>query len=139
MRVSVYFKLGRSQGELDFVDVDTRKDTQLFIDPRALDWIETSWGDECASLIDDFFETLLREIQAGRHELARQLIAQMGEPNETHLGYSSRESAGRGVGIGNAAKIYKSLAGSKAITSGLVTQLEETALMIKGVDRDLVS
>jgi hypothetical protein len=36
MHVTDYYHLGRTQGEVDFVDVDTATDNPIFIDPRAI-------------------------------------------------------------------------------------------------------
>jgi hypothetical protein len=47
MRVSQYFELGRSQPTLDFVDVDIATDIPVFISPRALTLLPSSWGHEC--------------------------------------------------------------------------------------------
>jgi hypothetical protein len=49
-RVSQYFKLGLPQAALDFVDVDVRRDTPLFVDPAALLIISSEWAAESALL-----------------------------------------------------------------------------------------
>jgi hypothetical protein len=42
--VSQHFKLGRTQAELDFVDVDVTGDTPLFIDPQAIRQLPDDWA-----------------------------------------------------------------------------------------------
>jgi hypothetical protein len=50
-RVSQYFKLGLPQAALDFVDVDVRRDTPLFVDPAALLIISSEWAAESACCV----------------------------------------------------------------------------------------
>ncbi len=98
MRVSERYKLGLEQASLDFVDVDIRDDTHLFIDPRAFHQIDTDWTQECISDLQSFFSTVLGRIQSGDDTGARILLSSLGEPNETHLGVSEGRARGRGMG-----------------------------------------
>jgi hypothetical protein len=59
-RVSQHFHLGLDQPSLDFVDVDIIGDLSVFIDPRALRLLHSEWGDECVSLIQNFFRAVLQ-------------------------------------------------------------------------------
>lgn len=139
MRVSQHYKLGRTQAGLSFVDVDIERDVALFINPRALRALPDAWGHECASLIQGFFTEVLRLIRAKKHQQAIALLRQLREPNETHLGVSKDKSKGRGLGSSKAEDAWAALANSKAILSGLVTDLEDTVLMIENVSNDIVS
>lgn len=139
MRISKRFKLNRHQGELDFVDVDDVGDTRLFVDPRALRLLPTEWGHECVSLIQNFFRTVLKAIQEGEDAEAIRLLGGLTEPNETHLGLSKREARGTALGPGLARDTFKSLSQSEAAKSSLLVDLEDTALMVEGIDRDRVS
>lgn len=139
MRVSEYFELGRTQGDLDFVDVDVYGDTPLFVDPHALRHLSSTWGQECVSLLQDFFETLLEAIRDGDHTSGRRLLGGLHEPNETHLGMSRRRARGRAIGREFATQIWDALSSSEAARTGLLRDLEDTALLIRGIDRDLIS
>ena len=139
MRVSEYFKLGRSQGDLDFIDVDIDGDTCLFVDPHALRHLNSLWGHECVSLLQDFFEAVLDAIRARDQNAGRRLLGGLHEPNETHLGMSRSRARGHAIGAGFAAEIWDALSSSEAARTGLLTDLEDTALFIKGIDRDLIS
>lgn len=141
MRVSEHFKLGRAQPALDFVDVDIEEDIRVFLDPRSLVVLppESEWGRECTSLIQDLFDTVLQAIRGGDDDRARQLLARLREPNETHLGLSIGPSRGRALGIESARNVWDALRESEAVKSGLIEDLEDTILMVEGIGSDIVS
>jgi hypothetical protein len=139
LRIAEEFNLGLSQAALDFVNVDSSTDARLFVDPRALRLLPTPWGHECVSLIQSFFEQVLACIRAGNRNAGIALLAHLGEPNETHLGLSRAKSRGSGLGRETATLIYDSLAQSEAVKSGLLEDLEETALMVEYIGRDRIS
>jgi hypothetical protein len=139
MRVSEYFHLGRDQGELDFVDVDIRGDTPVYVDPRALRLLPTDWGQECVSLIQHFFRTVLRAIRQGDDVEAQRLLAGLREPNETHLGLSRDRARGSALGTGLARDVWEALSETDAAATGLLQDLEDTTLLVPGIDRDRIS
>lgn len=137
--MSRYFKLGRTQPTLDFVDVDYSGDTGLFISPKALAGLPSDWGDACVSLVQSFFGTVLSHIKAGRHGEAERLLKALREPNETHLGLSVGKSKGRALGDSSAHDVWRALSNSQAATSGLIRDLEDTVLLIPGIGVDVIS
>jgi hypothetical protein len=139
MRVSDYFNLKRKQPTLDFVDVDVFGDTKVFVDPRALRLLPSTWGDECVSLVQNFFRVVLEAIQKGEHGRARQLLGALGEPNETHLGLSKARARGRALGEESAVDVWEALSKSDAVSSGLLEDLEDTILMVDGISSDIIS
>lgn len=139
VRVSEHFSLGAQQDALDFVDVDIWGDDPLFVDPRALRTLHTPWTDECVTLLQDFFSTVLAAIRQGDLAKARYLLGHLREPNETHLGLSQGRPQGHGLGPGSARQVADALLSSEAIRSGLLEDLEETVLMIEGISFDKVS
>lgn len=139
MRVSSHFHLNASQGELDFVDVDCENDLKVYIDPRALRLLPSTWAQECVSLIQNFFQHVLDEIRSGSNSHALRLIEGLSEPNETHLGLSRGKSRGRGIGRYSAYDVWSALSKSEAVKTGLLTDLEETILFIRGIGTDLLS
>lgn len=138
-RVAEHYGLGLGQAELDFLNVDVIGDDLLYVDPRALRLSQAPWARECVSLIQDFFDAVLAAIRSGDHTRAIQLLAQLREPNETHLGMSTARSRGQALGPGSARQIWESLRDSEAIQTGLIQDLEETALMVEGIAFDKVS
>ena len=139
MRVSEFYDLGRTQPTLDFVDVDIREDTPVFVDPRALRLLRSHWAEECTSLVQNFFREVLDKIRSGEHEEARRLLGALHEPNETHLGLSRGLSRGRGLGAGLARGVWEALAESEAVHTGLLEDLEDTILLVEGISADIIS
>lgn len=139
MRVSELYELGLEQASLDFVDVDVRDDTHLFIDPRALHHVDTEWTQECVSDLQSFISTVLSRIQSGDDAGARVLLASLSEPNETHLGVSEGRARGRGMGPDLAKTIWEGLKTSRAVESGLIEDLEDTILFIEHIGHDIIS
>src|ERR1700761_2550079 len=140
MRVSEYYKLERTQSELDFVDVDIYGDVPLYVDPRALRLLRNPWGQEAVALVQDFFTAVLEAIRHDDEKEGQRLLAGLSEPNETHLGLSRGKAKGSGLGKGLALAVYRSLRASDAVKAeGLLEDLEDTALMVEGIDRDRIS
>jgi hypothetical protein len=139
MRVSEYFKLSVGQGEVDFVDVHIDRDVQLFFDPTAIRHAHGAFRDECVALLQSFFDHVVDLIRKGSHGKARALLNQLSEPSETHLGYAGRGSHGLGVGPDRARQLWEALRDSEAVKTGLLQDLEDTALLIPGIDVDIVS
>ncbi|MCV7348264.1 hypothetical protein [Mycolicibacterium rhodesiae] len=137
-RVSEVFGLSGTQGTFDFIDVYVDRDIPLFIDPAVLANVDSEWTQECASAVQTFFQTVLDLIIAEDHQQAKALLSHLGEDNSTRLGYSA-SSRGSGIGDGLAEKFYEELSTSKALESGLITDLEDTALFIEGVREDRIS
>lgn len=124
---------------MEFVDVDIYGDDRLFVDPTALRLLDTDWTNECAALVQDFFATVLQAVRDGRTVRARQLLRGLSEPNETHLGVSRGKARGHAIGSGFANEIAKALEDSEAVASGLLRDLEDTVLMLPGIDADIIS
>jgi hypothetical protein len=88
------FRLGKSQSELDFVDIALQRDNRLFLDPFAISQKLDRWSQSAASTIRIFFQQVVDDIRANRHEHAHQLLMHLREPNETRLGFSKGRSQG---------------------------------------------
>lgn len=139
MRVSEHYNLGLTQPYLDFVDVETNADLQLYIDPRALRLFTTEWGTECVSLVQHFFDAVLEAVRAGDRRTGLQLLSRLTEPNETRLGMSRGLPRGRALGPDSAAMVWAAFASSEAARTGLLDDLSDALLMVEGIGPDIVS
>lgn len=138
-RVSQFFSLDRNQNTLDFVDVPIGNDAAVFLDPARLRAMETPWASECNSLLQHFFETLLRCLAENQEIFGLSMLGALTEKNEFHLGFSRGLSDGRAFGPKYAARVWATLQRSKARGSGLLRDLEDTILFIEGIGPDRVS
>lgn len=134
-----HFGINKSQPELDFVDIDLKEDTPLYIDPYALTTREDEWSVECHSLVVSYFEEILCAIQNNDMRRGLILLNHLNEPEETKLGVSLNGNKGRGIGSLQAKDIFNALRNSRAAKSGLLEDLSDFALFIPQIGRDKIS
>lgn len=139
MKISELFELNKTQHELDFVDIDVSKDKPVFIDPFFISTRNDPWCEGASRTIKSFFQLIIDLIRQNDEDSARQMFINLNEPNETCLGVSSGKPKGRGVDDFQADQIFESILESKAVQSGVVEDLEDTAIFIHGIGRDKVS
>jgi hypothetical protein len=137
--ISEIYHLGKTQRELDFINIDPRRDFPVYLNPFVLSTRVDHFSVESIRTIRGFFQYNLDLIKNGQIELARSNFGHLNEPNETCLGMSKRTPQGRGVGEDNADDLFESILNSRALASGLVDNLEDTAIFIPGIGRDKVS
>lgn len=138
-RVSDYFQLGKSQVELDFIDVPIDTDIQLFCDPFAFVIEKDPWFQECSALVYDFFSRLVDCIRNDEEVEAKRMLGHIGEANEAHLGFSSGQPAGLGIGPEKATQLYNRMKQSKAVKTGKLYDLADCDLFIPGIGPDNIS
>jgi hypothetical protein len=139
VKLSERFDLKKTQYELDFVDIDPSRDLRLFIDPYFLARRHDQWSISASRTIRSFFEYFITLLRTGEDQQARDLFEHLREPNETCLGLSRGAPRGNGIGESNADDIFESLKGSRAVKTGVVADLEDCRLFIKGIDKDKTS
>ena len=139
MNFSEYFSLNKNQAELDFVDVNPEKDLHLFLDPFVVSSQNNDWADQCNTHIVSFFETLLGYIRSYDDRNAIRLLEKLGEPNETCLGFSQENPSGRGIGGIQARDLLRHLKKSKAVQTGLISDIAELDLFVDNIGPDKIS
>ena len=139
MLVSEYFKLNKTQEELDFVDVPCNGDLKAFIDPETFVARQDKWSQHCCDLGRNFFESFLNDIACGETEKAVNKVSRLREPKETHMGYCLSGFQGSCIGVIKACFIVDWICNHEKIVSGLITELSDLALFIPGVGMDLIS
>jgi hypothetical protein len=139
MKITKLYKLGVTQHEVDFVDIDPTRDKALFLDPHFLAHREDRFSLEASSTVRNFFSHFLDLVRDGDFASARQMFSYMHEPNETCLGLSKGRPRGNAVSEVLADALFDSLKSSKAIATGLVEHIEDIRLFIPGIDKDKVS
>lgn len=139
IRFSDYFSLGKSQAELDFVDVPLTTDLPLYVDPYALSLEEAEWFVRCNDLVVDFFELVVNSIRLGDERRAKRLLSHLREPNDTRLGLSSGRPRGSGIGGMQSEQLFERLRDSQAVRTGMLRDLADAELVIPGIGRDKIS
>ncbi|WP_272664607.1 hypothetical protein [Providencia sp. PROV174] len=139
MRFSEYYGLKKNQQHLDFVDIPLDTDIPVFLDPSSIKSINSAWGNELTSCLQSFFDKVITLMSQGNQEGAIKLLSRLNESNEYHLGYSSGASKGKGFGKDSATSVWLALTRSKVISTGLLKDLEDTALLIPGIGIDMIS
>ncbi len=138
-KISRIFRLGKSQRELDFVDIDPNKDTPVYLNPFTFSVRQDPFSVDAFRTITSFFQHNLTLIQSGNLAPARKNFLHLNEPNETCLGQSKGKPKGKGMGSINTDELFESIAGSTAVQSGLLEDLADTAIFIPNIGRDKVS
>ena len=139
LRFTEYFGLLKSQSELDFVDIDLKSDTQLFIDPWLIKDVKNDFTRKCAENLHSFFDEVLESINSGNQSRAMHLLDHLHEISWTHLGYSARGVRGKAIASEHAGQIYHALKNSAAVKTGVLNEIEDTALLIPGIGKDKIS
>lgn len=139
MNISEYFQLGKTQYELDFIDINLSSDIPLFIDPYYLGTCEFPWAVDANRTLENFFSLLLTYLQSEQYDEAHYIFSHLHEPNETRLGLSKNKPQGRGVGPKDTERIFENLLRSKAIKSGVVEDIEDFRIFVPGIDKDKMS
>jgi hypothetical protein len=138
-RFSEVFGLGKTQSELDFVNVPLDTDIWLCVDPFAISQRQDPLSRSCHLTLIAFFQQVVDSIRGGDDVEALRLLGHLREPNETRLGLSTKKPQGAGVGNHQALQLIAALKQSSAVTTGFLSSLEECELMIEGIGRDKIS
>jgi hypothetical protein len=139
MKISRLFSLNKAQAELDFVDIDVKRDLALFIDPFFLNKRKANWSIKATLTIRSFFQTLIDCIRDNRIHEAKQLFRHLHEPNATCLGLSRGNPQGRDVGMEDTDRIFDSIIKSRAVQTGLIQDLEDNHLFVENFGKDKLS
>ncbi len=138
-RFSEAFALPHRQAALDFVDVDLNTDNPLYIDPYAIQIRHDEWSEQCGDCIRSFFSELLESLRSHNEGRSQHLLSHLREPNETFLGESLGRPRGRGVGEFKAAALAQAIRQSRALQTGILSDISDAELFIYGVGRDTIS
>ena len=138
-RIDQIYRLNATQAELDFVNITTDHDVRLFIEPFAISLKKDVWSQHCHEHITSFFQHIVDLIRTGNEDEALRLFSYTGEPNQTGLGYSTARGRGRGLRGEKARRLFEALRRSRAVQSGLMSDLGEADLFIDGISRDGIS
>lgn len=133
-------------GPVPFIDVEVAADNRLYVDPHAIRLCtpRQPFADHALLCLDTFTEQVTESILEGTPKSLRrgeQILQRFVEPWETRLGMSRRGFYGHGGGdvVGN--WIWDVLTDDveALVRIGVLKQIEDLALFVNGVDRDITS
>lgn len=134
-----YFGVDREQKDLEFVNIYVNADKKFFLDPAKLLDFDDAMSIQMSNVIIKYFEKLLQFIRKQDEFNSLKLLSELREPKEIHLGYATNGYTGNAVGGIKGEKIYRKLSESNAVKTGLLKDLEESALLVEGINRDIIS
>lgn len=137
-KFSEFFKLKKSQVELDFVDIFVDGDIPLFVDPYFISRRNDEWSINATKEIREFFQKIIENINTNP-KLCKYMLEHLNEPNETRLGLSRGKPNGKGINKKQANDLYNKLSKSKAVTTGFIQDISECELMVEGIGDDKIS
>ena len=131
--------INRFQSELDFLNISLETDTKAFFQPILFKQCRSPFSQRCVESVRGFIQTVVQLIQNDQRQQAIELLGRLSEVNQTHLGYSRNQPRGKGLGCEIAAKIEQALEDSPVSFTGMLDDLDDCALLIRGFGNDLVS
>ena len=92
MKISELFGLNKTQFELDFVDIDTERDTPLFLDPYYISKCDFPFAVSAYESIKTYFEFLLALLRGNHIDEAEELFSHLGETNDVCLWLTTKHA-----------------------------------------------
>jgi hypothetical protein len=139
MRVTEHYSIS---GQVPFVNVRVDRDNLLFLDPSAIRNDTDPISQRAQHLLITFFTEVLRcrrSSSAPDRRKGLALLQHLHEPNETRLGMSRSGVAGHGFGDELGEDLWNKLGTNAACRSAALTRIEDLALFVDGVGKDLIS
>lgn len=125
--------------DIDFVDVNLKTDTKLFIDPCLIELAEDFFSKECTTVINSFFKSIFDCCISNNNESLYALLDFGHEPNETKLGLSQNQSSGKGASPEILFDIFKRVSRNNLIEDGLVQNPMDLCLFMENFAEDRMS
>lgn len=134
-----HFGISAEQKDLEFVNIYINADKKFFLDPAKLLDYDDVMSIRMSNSIVKYFEKLLHLIRNQNRFSSLRMLSGLKEPKEIHLGYATNGYTGNALGGIKGEKIYRKLSQSNAVKTGLLKDLEESALLVEGINRDNIS
>ena len=106
--LSEYFNIEKGHKNLDFVDINRKKDTKLFLDPYLIKFGVSDICKEMAEVVQSFEIELFDSFRTKNFSRQKELFAHSSERNETKFGYGNGRN-GKGNSISGMQKAFESI------------------------------
>lgn len=140
MFISQKFGLNvKGHRDIDFVDIDEKKDVSLYIDPILVCATDDEFCKNASECILTFFDEMAIACRENNQVRLNQLLSHADEPNETNLGMKQRSDYGKGS-TGEQLKeiLLKFYAKCKYVVDGKSLLINQSLLMQR-FDKDKMS
>ena len=125
--------------EVEFKDIELNMDNKLFVDPYLIYISKDDFSIKCSNKIVNYFEQLLHYAKLKDKGNGYRLVRYLQENNEIRFGYSSDVPCGKGLGNNKGKELFDLLCKSKAVRTGLVSDIFDASIMLEKVGSDKIS
>lgn len=125
--------------DTDFCDINLKQDNRLFVDPYMIAIDKSDLATKCHNDVVVYFSQLLSYARSNNKEEGYKLVEHLKENNEFRLGYSKDKSRGNGFGEERGRQLFDEIQSSSTTKAGILEDIFDTSVMIKGVGADLIS
>lgn len=126
-------------GEVEFENIELNTDNKLFVDPYLIYISKDDFSINCSNKIVDYFEQLLYYAKSRDRGNGYRVVRYLQENNEVRFGYSSGLPCGKGLGHNKGKELFDLLCNSKAVRTGLVSDIFDASIMLEKVGYDKIS
>lgn len=132
-------KLFEISEDVPFVDIELETDNQMFVDPYLIYISKDEFSIQCSNKVVNYFAKLLKYAKLGDKGNGYKLVRFLQENNELRFGYSKAAPLGHGLGNNKGKELFDNLCKSKAMKTGLVSDIFDASIMIENVGHDKIS
>lgn len=128
-----------SHTDIDFIDIFIDADVGLYLDPERIACSSGLIAELAHKHLEDFFREFVRLAKNRDRDKLYELLSYGHEPNETHLGMSSKQSRGRGVSPEILMPIIDDMLDLQLFERGVVGRLSDLPLVTPNFGEDRLS
>ena len=127
------------KGEVEFADIELDTDSKLFVDPYLIYISNDEFSNNCSNKIVNYFEQLLKLAILNDKGNGYKIVKYLQENNEVRFGYSLGNPLGKGFGKNKGKELFDILCKSKAVRTGMISDIFDASIMLNKVGYDKIS
>lgn len=125
--------------EVEFMDIELETDSKLFVDPYLIYISDDEFSNNCSNKIVNYFEQLLKLAVLNDKVNGYKVVKYLQENNEVRFGYSLGKPLGKGFGKNKGKELFDILCKSKAVRTGMISDIFDASIMLDKVGYDKIS
>jgi hypothetical protein len=140
MKISEKFNLPvKGHKDIDFVNIDTVRDTRLFLDPYVMQALPDGFCQKAFKSVNSFFTEVFATCAINDNKKLYELLAHASEPNETNLGMKTISQHGKGSTPDELTELFYKFYKDIIHTHNMNDLGLNICIYIKGFDHDKMS